>query len=263
MWLLPEPQTLHGYRFPMVRKTKIEAAITREQLLDAAERVFREQGVSRTSLAEIAAAAGVTRGAVYWHFKDKADVFQAMCARATLPLDLLLSEAASSPCADPLAALRELAIGVLTSLATDARAQAVFEVIFHKTELTGELAAVAGERESERCQCVGNIQRLVQQAVAVGELPSDTDAELTGRLLHACVAGIMRDWVLDKSAYDLAAWAPSFVDTLMAGVLARPPRRAEKVRPKVRPRPSTPLREPVDIASASKPQTPTEGPGAA
>jgi TetR/AcrR family transcriptional regulator, acrAB operon repressor len=224
----------------MARKTKSEAAITREQLLDAAERVFCEHGVSRTSLAEVAAAAGVTRGAVYWHFKDKADLFEAMCERATLPLDLLLSEAASSPCGDPLGALRELAIGVLTSLGTDARAQAVFEVIFHKTELTGELASVAGQRESERCQCVTNVEQLVQQAVEAGQLPADTDTDLTGQLLHACVGGIMREWVLDKSAYDLAARAPVFVDTLMAGILARPPRRAEKVLPKVRPRASSP-----------------------
>ena len=71
----------------MARRTKSEAAITREQLLDAAERVFRERGVTRTSLAEVAAAAGVTRGAVYWHFRDKADLFDAMCERATLPLE--------------------------------------------------------------------------------------------------------------------------------------------------------------------------------
>lgn len=228
----------------MARKTKTEAAITREQLLDAAERVFCEHGVSRTSLAEVAAAAGVTRGAVYWHFKDKADLFEAMCERATLPLDLLLSEAASSPCSDPMGALRELAIGVLTALATDSRAQAVFEVIFHKTELTGELASVAGQRESERCQCLSNVGQLVRQAVAIGQLPADTDADLTAGLLHACVGGIMREWVLDKSAYDLAQCAPSFIDSLMAGLQAHPPRRidkaADKVLPKVRPRASSP-----------------------
>ena len=220
----------------MARKTKSEAAVTREQLLDAAERVFRDRGVSRTSLAEVAAAAGVTRGAVYWHFRDKADLFQAMCERATLPLDSLLTEAASSPCAEPLRAIRELAVGALTALATDARAQAVFEVIFHKTELTGELASVAGQRESERCQCLSHVGRLVQQAVAVEQLPSDTDTDLTARLLHACVAGIMREWVLDKTAYDLAASAPAFIDTIMAGLLAHPPRRAERVLPRVRPR---------------------------
>ncbi len=228
----------------MARKTKSEAAITREQLLDAAERVFREHGVSRTSLAEVAAAAGVTRGAVYWHFKDKADLFEAMCERASLPLDLLLSEAASSPCGDPLGALRQLAIGVLTALATDARAQAVFEVIFHKTELTGELAPLAGEREDERSQCLANVGALLSHAIAIGQLPADTDADLAARLLHGCVGGIMREWVLDKSAYDLASCAPALIDALMAGLQARPPRRAEKgaekVLPKVRPRAPSP-----------------------
>jgi TetR/AcrR family acrAB operon transcriptional repressor len=220
----------------MARRTKLEAAVTREQLLDAAERVFLERGVARTSLAEVAAAAGVTRGAVYWHFRDKADLFEAMCSRATLPLDALLSDAAVGPCGDPLSALRELSISVLTSLATDARTQAVFEVIFHKTELTGELAAVAGERERDRCRCLENVGGLMQQAVALGQLPADTDTAVASRLLHACVAGLMREWVLDKSAYDLAARAPTFVDAILAGLVAHPPRRAERVLPRVRPR---------------------------
>jgi TetR/AcrR family transcriptional regulator, acrAB operon repressor len=223
----------------MARKTKVEALVTREQLLDAAERVFREHGVARTSLAEVAAAAGVTRGAVYWHFKDKADLFEAMCERATMPLDALLSESAVAPCADPLTALRELSIAVLNCLATDPRAQAVFEVIFHKTELTGELATVAGDRERERCQCLENVERLVQQAVAVGQLPSDTDTALTARLVHACVAGLMREWVLDKTAYDLAQRAPAFIDAIMAGLVANPPRKIERVLPRVRPRAAT------------------------
>ena len=58
----------------MPRKTKEEAQETRQRILDAAERVFQMQGVSRTSLAHIADAAGVTRGAIYWHFRNKADL---------------------------------------------------------------------------------------------------------------------------------------------------------------------------------------------
>jgi TetR/AcrR family acrAB operon transcriptional repressor len=220
----------------MARKTKIEAAITREQLLDAAERVFREQGVARTSLAEVAAAAGVTRGAVYWHFKDKADLFTAMCERATLPLDALLSQAGAVTHTDPLGALRELSVAALTCLATDPRAQAVFEVIFHKCELTGDLAQIAGERDRERCDCLVSVEGLMLQAVAMGQLPADTDAAVATRLLHACVAGIMREWVLDKDAYDLAAHAPRFVDAILAGLVASPPRRIDRVRPRVRPR---------------------------
>ena len=71
----------------MARRTKQEAMATRDSLLDAAEQLFQRQGVSRTTLAQIAAAAGVTRGAVYWHFKDKADLFEAMLARVRLPIE--------------------------------------------------------------------------------------------------------------------------------------------------------------------------------
>ncbi len=220
----------------MARKTKMQAAVTREQLLDAAERVFREQGVAHTSLTEVAASARVTRGAVYWHFRDKADLFAAMCERATLPLDSLISEAGGTTHADPLGALRALSVAALKRLATDPRAQAVFEVIFLKTELTGDLAPIAGRRERERCDCLVHVERLIQQAVDAGQLPVDTDTALATRLMHAYVAGIMREWVLDKGAYDLAACAPHFIETIVAGLLASPPRRVERIRPRVRPR---------------------------
>ena len=69
----------------MVRKTKEAALATREALIDAAERTFRRRGVTRTSLADVAAEAGMTRGAIYWHFRDKAELFEAMCARTMMP----------------------------------------------------------------------------------------------------------------------------------------------------------------------------------
>ena len=69
-----------------MRRTKEEALATRNGLLDAAERLFLEQGVAGTSLNDIAVAAGTTRGAIYWHFRDKADLFNAMMdAMAMLP----------------------------------------------------------------------------------------------------------------------------------------------------------------------------------
>ena len=62
----------------MAKKTRLEALETRNQILDTAERVFSQKGVSRTTLADIADAAGFTRGAIYGHFKNKADVFAAL-----------------------------------------------------------------------------------------------------------------------------------------------------------------------------------------
>src|SRR5262245_14442221 len=189
----------------MARRTKEDALATRELLLDAAEREFCERGATRTSLAEVASAAGVTRGAVYWHFRDKSDLFAAMCARAKLPMETTLERAATTPQDDPLGTLRMLMTTALTNLASDPRAQAVFEVLFHKCELTGELAPLAQRRQRERSLCLTYVERVLQQAVEAGQLPADTDTALATHALHAYIGGLMRDWVMDKRAYDLAA----------------------------------------------------------
>ena len=165
--------------------------------------------MTRTSLAEVATAAGMTRGAVYWHFKDKADLFRAMCDRATLPLDANFER--TSPCAesDPLGTLRTLSIGALQSLATDTRAQKVFEIVFHKSELVDELAGLATSHQQERCACLAQIEDIMRRAADAGQLPADLDAALATQGLHALMVGIMHEWVLDPAAYDLAAAAPA------------------------------------------------------
>jgi TetR/AcrR family transcriptional regulator, acrAB operon repressor len=210
----------------MARRTKEEAAITREQLLDAAERVFRERGVAGSSLAEVASAAGVTRGAVYWHFRDKADLFAAMCERATLPLETMLDAAGTTLHTDPLGTLRELALTALGRLARDPRSQAVFEVMFHKCEQVAELAPIAERKQRERRRCLAAVERVLQQAVQAGQLPPDADTALATQALHAYMAGIMHEWVIDPAAYDLATAAAPLIDAMLAGLRAAPPRIA-------------------------------------
>lgn len=82
-----------------VRKKPLE---TRERILDAAEDVFNARGVSRTTLNEIAEAAGVTRGAIYWHFKNKVELFEAMCDRVRGPMKALVEKTADKDTEDPL-----------------------------------------------------------------------------------------------------------------------------------------------------------------
>jgi len=208
----------------MARRTKEDAAITREQLLDAAERVFRERGVAGSSLAEVASAAGVTRGAVYWHFRDKSDLCAAICERGTLPLETMLAAAGSAVHADPFGALRELAVIALTRLACDARSQAVFDVMYHNSEKAAELAPIAERRQRGRRECLVHVERVLVQAVAKGQLPGDTDTALATQALHAYIAGIMHEWVLDRPAFDLAGSAPALIDAMLAGLRVAPPR---------------------------------------
>ena len=61
-----------------MRKTKEEAARTRKSIVDAARRVFHRCGVIHSSMDDIAQEAGVTRGAIYWHFKSKPEILSAL-----------------------------------------------------------------------------------------------------------------------------------------------------------------------------------------
>ncbi|PLY13425.1 MAG: hypothetical protein C0631_14140 [Sedimenticola sp.] len=65
----------------MARKTKDEAERTYHALLNAATALFIKQGIAKTTLNDIATAAGMTRGAVYWHFDNKDAVIRALWDR--------------------------------------------------------------------------------------------------------------------------------------------------------------------------------------
>ncbi len=92
----------------MARKTKQEAQETRQHILDVALRLFSQQGVSSTSLGEIAKAAGVTRGAIYWHFKDKSDLFSEIWELSESNIGELELEYQAKFPGDPLSVLREI-----------------------------------------------------------------------------------------------------------------------------------------------------------
>ncbi len=62
----------------MARTTKEQAQKTREKLIETAIDVFYERGVNATTLEQVAEAAGLTRGAFYWHFKNKLDLVSAV-----------------------------------------------------------------------------------------------------------------------------------------------------------------------------------------
>ena len=52
--------------------------LTRKQILDASLRLFSEKGFARTSVRDIAQAAGITDAAIYYHFASKRDLFEAL-----------------------------------------------------------------------------------------------------------------------------------------------------------------------------------------
>ena len=176
----------------MVRKTKKDALATRDLILDAAECVFQRKGVSATSLQEIAQAAGLTRGAIYWHFQNKADVFDAMLQRVVLPLEHTLDTDGSNDDKEPLACLRGSMQDVLSQVVHDARIQRVLEIAMHKVEYVGDLQVVRERRIASREQCLLDLERLLARVCAKRQIgtPPPRAAALG---LHALMDGLLQN----------------------------------------------------------------------
>src|SRR5689334_18537151 len=69
-----------------MRRTKEEAAKTRDAIVEAALACFDARGIAHATLDEIAAKAGVTKGAVYHHFGGKPEILHEIRMRVSLPL---------------------------------------------------------------------------------------------------------------------------------------------------------------------------------
>jgi len=153
----------------MARRTKEEAQETRNRILDTAERVFLKSGVSRTSLDDIAEATGVTRGAIYWHFKNKADLFEAMMERVSLPMEDMQAHA-DDDLENPLDYVRGCALRVLEHVTSDPQSRRVQEICHFKVEYVGEMEQLRARHVECRTNALALVERGLRSAAKKGLL---------------------------------------------------------------------------------------------
>ncbi|OOG35888.1 TetR family transcriptional regulator [Polaromonas sp. A23] len=203
----------------MVRRTKEEALATRHKLLDAAEHLFQAQGVSRTSLQDIARRAGATRGAVYWHFKDKADLFNAMMERVILPLEQAFQDRLGQEAqADPLARIRSGVGEALARIANDPQTRRVFEVATHKVEYVDELMEVRRRHLKSRSDFLEQVERGLLTAAQQRGMELSVSAATAAQGLHAIIDGLIQGWLLESADFDLVALGRQVVDVYLRGL---------------------------------------------
>lgn len=182
-----------------MRRTKDDAEQTRAAILDAAADLFCARGIDGATLEAISRAAGVTRGAFYWHFRDKTDLLQALCERSTLPQRIFLQQAADTPHSDPLDLLERAGIDALTAFEADADLQRVFQI----TSRSSGDANVAAWLAKDQCAVHALLERIIMQAQDRGQLRPDFSANEAATLLMAVMDGLLDEWLRSSRAFPL------------------------------------------------------------
>lgn len=203
----------------MARRTKEDALATRHALLDAAERSFQVHGVARTSLAQIAEAAGLTRGAIYWHFKDKADLFNAMMQRVTLPLETGLTRVAEAGDADGdiIASLRAHLLSSLRQVTHDEQTRRVLEIAVLMVEMSGELADARAQHAQSLADGRRHLARTLQRAAEQRRISLPAPPEVLATGLKALLRGLVDQWLL-APGMDLERVGQQCVDAFLVGI---------------------------------------------
>lgn len=200
-----------------MRRTKEDAALTRETVLDAALAVFSRQGYTATTLDDIAQEAGVTRGAIYWHFGGKAELYNALLeerfARAFAGMAKLLAEPGT-----PLQIVRRLLVWQMVLIEEDAEYRDVMELTLFKTAVTPDLAEGLKHKVKATQQMLRQLSKLFRQAVKAGEVRQKIDSDSAALAALGLTTGLTSLWLLNPSSFSIKARAPEIVDLFLSGM---------------------------------------------
>ena len=210
----------------MPRRTKDEAEKTRDTLLDVAEKLFFKNGVSRTSLEQIAAAAGVTRGAVYWHFADKAALFAAMADRVFLPHEDMLEQLAAQISDTPLEDLQKACLHSLHMMAKDKRRRDVVSILTLRCEYLDEMQDIIERRNACKQRMLTLSEKFLTRAARMKILASPWTPRKAAIALQALMSGLISGALEKRKGFDFATSCAACVEAFFASLQKKEPRHA-------------------------------------
>lgn len=200
-----------------MRRTKEEAAITREQLLDAALVSFAKKGYAGTTLDDIAGLADITRGAIHWHFGSKAELFNTLVRERYKRVAQRFWNG-SMKGDTPLQVLRTTLERWLICPEEDADFKAILELVLLKSEVGPGLEEGLEERIQGTHSTQQHFAALIQQGIKSGEIRPEVDSERAALAALGLVNGVVSIWILDPAALSLKALAGEVIDIFVRGI---------------------------------------------
>jgi TetR/AcrR family transcriptional regulator, acrAB operon repressor len=182
----------------MARKTREEAAQTRQRILDAARQLFHRQGIALTTLEHIARHAGVTRGAVYWHFEDKSGIVFALRELLTRTMtDQVYSIMLDECLEDPLSGLEKAINNIFIILNSNVEVREILAIWLMQGVLVKELAEANDVVVKCHKEFIAKLEQVYERARQKEVLRIGLSPLIQALETDAFVVGLIRNWLLD------------------------------------------------------------------
>ena len=199
------------------RAARAEGREARDELLSAALRVFARRGYREAGVEEIAAEAGYSKGALYWHFSSKADL-----------LDALLEEQVDKPMREKVALLasappeRDMSVEGTKTFArqlTEQREAVLLEREYWSLAIRDpELRARYAERQAELRRELATAMELRAEHLGTPELTMP--AEDVARIVMSIIGGLTIDELIEPGSVRPELMGEALA-TIYAGLVAR------------------------------------------
>jgi AcrR family transcriptional regulator len=202
----------------MPRTAAATKELRRAHILQAALRCFARTGFYATTMDDVAAEAGVSKGTPYLYFNSKADLYRALnewwsCGlsdRVDAAIKALAEEARRSP--------RRTLLAVLTAVGEHVAAEPdACRVLLEAMTEAQHLPGVAESTAASQAQTLDGLERLLLAGVSAGEWQLEAGATLHARLLLAAIYGLMTQWHLEPGSFCWSEAARALVEQLSPG----------------------------------------------
>ena len=205
-----------------MRRTKAEAKETRQQILLAAEKVFYEKGVAHASMEDVARAAGVTRGAIYWHFANRADLELELYNSLPLPQEDLIARELEAEDADVLGVLERVGREWLDLLAEDEHRQRILSILL-RCDTSGEFAAISERQNDIDDEHMQALEAAFAKAEKQGKLCTCWTPHAAASQLRWVIKGLCSEWLLFGRRFDIAREGKDALRRLFGSYAPRQP----------------------------------------
>lgn len=198
-----------------MRRTKTEALKTKEYLMLAALDTFYQKGIARTSLNEIAQAAGVTRGALYWHFKNKEDLFDALFQRICDDIESCMKEDSNNNNEQAWPSFRLTLTRFFERLQHNELRYKFHSILFLKCEHTDQNEAVIAIAKKHQSLWREKIVAVLTDAVQQKALADNLDIDMAVIFIKSSLDGLIWRWLSSGQGFDLAQTAPRMIEIII------------------------------------------------